>query len=537
MIMLKRFRILKKAVSLMLAAVLFAACCAAAAPSLAANENYPVIYVIGRTWLYKNVSTANPELMTYSTDEALSGIISKAAPYAARAIAFGAWNDYNEKTFNMLMEVYDGFALNENGEVDNDTGILWKWSENKLSKNPANNDLGTYQFEYDARLSPLEIADQLNSYVEAVKRVTGKSKVSFVGRCLGVNIIFAYLYKYQESKKFSGVNAVVLYDSSLLGVNMLDAAMSGNIQINAEALELFMQDTDRFASLSSSISGALRLMQSSYGVSISAGVGQNFYEHIKNQMVLRFFKNTYATAPGFWSMVYEHFDEAKAYIFSEPGDAQKYRNLISKINAFHSNVQERVDTIIYNMKKNGVFVADICKYGFIDYPLYEDAMQISDDTTVVRLQSLGATCSLVNNTLSDSYISSRQAAGKGDYISPDKQIDASTGALPDTTWYIKNLEHNQFPACVNPLLFDICRNRITVRTRAQYPQFMVLEGSESNYSIVPMTAENCDPGNMITDNGDSSSGNKTNLLQGFAKVVRFFSNLFNMILRLFSGKL
>ena len=536
MIMLKRFRILKKAVSLMLAAVLFAACCAAAAPSLAANERYPVIYVVGRTKIYKNANTNHPEQINYSSDQALSDMITNATPLAIRAITLNTWNEYSEKTYDMLMEVYDGFALNEKGEIANGTGILWKWSENKLPKDANGSRLSSYQFEYDARLSPLEIADQLNNYIEAVKRVTGKNKVAIVGRCLGANIVYAYLYKYQESRNFSGVSSVVIYDSSLLGVDVLDICMSGSVSINSDALALFLQDTDRYSDLSESVVSALKLLQTSTGVTISSGVAQNFYEHIKYSLVQRFLKNTYATAPGFWSMVNEHFEAAKSYIFSENGDAQKYRVLISKINAFHTNVQERADVITSNMKKNGVHVAIVCKYGFLAYPLYEDAMQLSDNTTSLRLQSMGATCSQVNGTLGDKYISGRESAGKKAYISPDRQVDASTGILPDTTWYIKNQDHNLFPACVEPLLLKICNERITVKSDEDYPQFMMLEGENPNYRITPMTEENCDPTHMITEDGDSSGSRTGNLIQRLSNVFRFFTNLFAMLVKLLSGR-
>ena len=515
-----------------LLALLLAVCtvfaCGSAAYAAAASNNSPIIYVLGRSNLYNKISTSNPQMLPYSTDAASDALIKEAVPLAARAVLTGDWDTYSNKTYAMLMQMFKGFPLNEDGEVTNDTGVLFTWSEDTISTDVNSNDLYTYQFAYDCRLSPLEIADDLNDYIEAVKRVTGKKKVSLVGRCLGANVLMAYLYKYQERINYRGIESVVLYDSSVNGVDILDAGMSGTIVFEPYALSKFLDGYKKGVTnenLATIMAVGLQMMQSTYGIEMTANFANNFYNNVKYSLIQRFLKSTYGTAPGFWSMVNEHYEEAKAYIFSEPGDAVKYSRLITKIDTYRNKVQLRAPTMIKNMRAAGVHVGIVCKYGYQGYPITEGAYKLTDNTTSLYRQSFGATCSDMDSTLGTAYIEAANAKGKGKYISPDGQVDASTGLLPEYTWYIKNYVHNQFYKVVEPLIFAICRNKIDINSNAAYPQFLILVNTAK---MVPMTKENCDPRNEIHRDGDSSTN--LNFLQRLSNVLQLLLNILNRLL-------
>ena len=100
--------------------------------------------------------------------------------------------------------------------------------------------------------------------------------------------------------------------------------------------------------------------------------------------------------------------------------------------------------------------------------------------------SFGAVASPIDGTLKRSYLKTADMR----YVSPDRQIDASTCLMPDRTWFIKNLEHKDFPECVERLFDFILNEDATVFDSEAFPQYMVYDaGTES---ISPMTAENCD---------------------------------------------
>ena len=62
-----------------------------------------------------------------------------------------------------------------------------------LEKKNENYSTYNYRFWYDWRLSPLVTGVELKNYIDRVLEATGEDKVNIVGRCLGANIIAAYV--------------------------------------------------------------------------------------------------------------------------------------------------------------------------------------------------------------------------------------------------------------------------------------------------------------------------------------------------------
>ena len=147
---------------------------AAAAASVGQKEPVPIIFIIGRTTLYKHLSEPkNRQAVPDSSSDEVTAAVKEALPYVAKAVLLGQWDEYADKAYELLMPFFEDYGLDENGNVCTDTGPTYSWSEENLSRDYASEDPYTYRFEYDCRLSPLEIADDLNDFIEAVKRVTG----------------------------------------------------------------------------------------------------------------------------------------------------------------------------------------------------------------------------------------------------------------------------------------------------------------------------------------------------------------------------
>ena len=515
--------------SVLLSGVLLFSC---AGVTLAAQQGdadpSPVIYVIGRTNIYDDPSSPNRRQLAEASDEEIMEAVKAALPYAAKAVLFGQWDAYSDFTYDLLMKYFGGYCCDKNGEISDQSGPTFTWSENSISTNYRNDNPYTYRFEYDARRSPLEIADDLNEYIEAVKRRTGKDTVSIIGRCLGANIMMAWIQKYQETSDFAGLDSVVFYDSSFLGVEPLDAAMSGTVTFPTYAAGNFLTGVNFTVgneTLDKIIPMTLTMLRDTYGIDITVGFVENFYAHIKDTLIHRFLLSTFGSTPGYWSMVNTHYNEAMNYLFGSESD--KYAGLIEKIEAYRNNVQLRGEELIDEMQAAGVEVAAVCKYGFSAYPLYEGSDRLSDGVSALESQSFGATCSTYTGTLEPAYIEEQTKAGLGAYIAPDKQVDASTGLLADTTWFIKNNEHNSFWNCIHPLLMNICRKEnFTVTSDENWPQYLLLE---DKYTVVPMTEENCDPTNTITHEGSDSGKNF------FSAIRDFFRYLIALMKTLFSS--
>ena len=459
-------------------------------------------------------------------------------PYAAKALLLGGkyWDAYSEYTLPVLMRFFDGYGCDENGVPDPSTGIKkGKWSEESLPSD-YNNAIAVrrYEFYHDPRISPYEAADQLNDYIEAIKRVTGKDKVCILARCMGTNTMLAYLQKYQEPIDYAGVASVLFYTGTSEGIPMLDAAMSGTIRIDKKACGYYLQSLELEEkvdneTLSEVIPYVLDILQNGYGIDLTAELAQYFYDHVKDTLIREFLRETIASTPGYWGMIGPHYEEAKAYIFGE--DAEAYAGLIAKTDAYYENVYLRRYEILSDLQACGVKVSAVCKYGFPSYPIFEGANKVSDGDTPVTNQSFGAVTSDYDSRLSDDYIAERERAGFGDYISPDRQIDASAGFLPDTTWFIKDYPHNTFYYETNELLKNILwRSDFTVRTDAAFPQFLVL--NRKTLHPDPQTTENCDTA-MVNPPEETQSG----IAAFFARLSKLFRSWIALLRTLFGALL
>jgi len=459
---------------------------------------------------------------------------------AAFGISYGTkdWEIYCDTVYTGIKPFYQEYALDKNGNVTNGTHVDFSWSESEIKDIHKSSYAKSFIYKYDCRLDPCEIADDLNDYIEAVKRVTGHSKVSLIGRCLGTNIVFAYLEKYQADKNFSGIESVVLYDSVVEGVDIISQLFCGKIKVDSAATVSYIKDLASSSekindeSLLGLISATVDLIYSTGVTNKVGGFSDDVVSKLYENTIPKLIRDTFATSPGYWSMVSdEYYEQAKGYIFADK--TEEYATLISKIDNYHNTVQLKACDILKAMDASGVKLAIFAKYGFQLRPVVEDCDRIGDNTVSVEYQSFGATASSVNGTLSSEYIATRDAK----YISPDKKIDASTCLLPNRTWFIKNLEHSIFPDSLDELAVLICRAEypITVDSiKTYYPQFMKWTISEG---ITPLTESDFNlHDNTVTYSGSGKTVEieKAGLSLAFYFIKLIFAKMFDGIKKLFS---
>ncbi|MCQ2462597.1 MAG: hypothetical protein MJ177_04235 [Clostridia bacterium] len=141
-------------------------------------------------------------------------------------------------------------------------------------------------------------------------------------------------------------------------------------------------------------------------------------------------------------------------------------------------------------------------------------------------QSFGATAARMGSTLSERYIKLSEKKGTEKYISPDKVVDASTCMYPDTTWIIKDMEHNRYPLCVDILMAKILNydgeGIMTIYTDPDYPQYLIYDNNPNPdlAQITPMTKEN--------------TGSDTVKVPLFKSIRQFFRSLIQYLKKLIS---
>ena len=515
---------IKKLLALVMSLVvvfLAVASVAANAQTVCECAETPIIYVRGRATLLQNKNLpmdneggTNTELPYIDSDK-LMEYAKEVVPIYAKGYVTDDFEPFRKRITEIFAEVYDDYALDKNGEIDNESGIHvsidWrntniydhhKSAGQATTPQEARNQVYQYFFQYDCRLDPCDTADELYAYVQKVKEVTGHSNVKFIARCLGTNILAAYFAEYG----WEDVEDVLLYDPIMNGTAITNSLFNGELVFDPDAVDYFANQALDDTTLFTFLKQVITMANKTYSLDLTMDYFNMTAPKVAKLVVPDVMRVSYATTPGYWSMVSpDRYESARDYIFA--GVEDEWAGLITKLDNYHYNVAVKIDDMFKQMKADGVGVYNISKYGYQLYPIMEDAGYQSDLIVTVQQQAPGTTAAPVGHKLSDEYIANAKANGTDKYISGDKIIDASTGFFPDTTWYIKNLDHNNFPWVVDELMYTILRydlfnngEKMTIDSVEKFPQFLVYEGEENKGdSITPITEE--EPGYSIEQPG------------------------------------
>ena len=449
-------------------------------------------------------------------------------PFLLQGMLHDDWEPYYENLQKEIAELTEGLQLDENGNVVNGSGISPQRAATNLynttheNKNgPYNSD--SYHFWYDWRKDPLESADELHTYLEKVRAMTGKQEVSLLGRCLGNNVIAAYIYKYG----LDGIAGVGIDGTVSYGAEFISESISGKFHVDGKAIERLLNDSNSLGRmhLDPFILATLNLAEESGLIDTVVGVTkEKLYSKVVEGVTSALSLATFFTMPCYWACVKPaDFEDAKNYVFGPEGSEkrQQYAGLIAKIDNYHYNVRANMDSILRSIPENGKKIAVISKYGFQIVPICQSSACVSDQYASVASSSFGATTSDIFTRLDEDYINTRIAEGKGKYISPDKMIDASTCLFPDYTWFTKNISHSVWTWTENALLYTvITADRQYTVDDLVTTQFMV---QDENGNIVPMTADNCDTERWEVKE-ENNSGN-----EHVHRVLRFLASFITWI--------
>lgn len=531
---------MKKLISLLLVSVMLFAF---AAPAFAASEtqaDYPTIYIRGAkaTTIYNADGT--PAVRPDSTD-IMAYIEAEAGPVLedfAKAVVTGEYSEWIDSISALIGYLYEEWTINGDGESAN--GAYTKADElnTVVAKKTSNFGATDYIFEYDWRLNIMETADKLDEYVERVLEVTGAEKVNIFARCLGSQPALAYLYESYNGEyghDFRVAN-VVLDTPSASGYITLGALFSNSIELSSDSIDKFVSyylanqglfensEMNSMAAVFVSIFNQLKVL--GFGTDIIAKVINDCGDELISKLALA----CYGGYPGYYSMVSDkYYDKAIATVFYTDELRAEYAGFIADTEDFHyalNDVNEETgltgtEQLLLDLKEMGVNTAIFAKYGSMQIPLFEGCEITGDMRGTATELSLGATATDIDEKFSDEYLSAAEANGTAKYISPDKQVDASTCLFPDTTWFIKNIAHDNFPGSVNAIALEFLRSNGTKtvwNTDSDYTQYM-------DYSTGTLTE-------LIVENADKEdetwAGNWMQILKNFIKtIVDFFKNLFS----------
>lgn len=485
---------MKKIIAFMLSfALLITSVCCVAPLSSAAQEgiDVPLIYIEGQgASLYRNYGT--PEQEQIYPIQVPEGYIEEKVdqyfPVFAEAFFTQKWDDFCVALHDSLVPLFEDVRLDNNGEPSDGSTVGWRWSEATLTDKKVNGkyQIDDYVFKYDWRLDPWETADELHAYIEAVRKVTGEEDVALIGRCLGACIAAAYMTKYDGEY----VKECIFYASASHGAAMASKMFAGELYLEADGIERYVYDIQLFEEdyLEQLLESLVTMLNETYGLDIACWAVNNVYEDIVYDVMPPIMSETFATYPGYWSMVTEgDFEKAKDVCFYQMED--EYAGLIAKIDNYHVNTRLKMDEKYIELSNEGVEFSNVAKYGLQIIPVSNENDSVSDGTCEISQSSMGATAAGVESVFDDEYIENAKNNGTFKYISPDGQIDASTCLFPESTWFIKGLKHDHFPDYIENIFTEIINNDgYTVFDNPEYPQYLVYE--KDTDIVVPMIEKN-----------------------------------------------
>ena len=349
----------------------------------------------------------------------------------------------------------------------------------------------TYVFTYDWRLDPIKNAATLSDYIENVKDETGADKVSIISEGYGSTIAITYLATNEDTAADS-IHNFVTVSSAYLGTSLVGDYFAGN---NVNEFTNIVSFTSAYIRYTNDISNnpmtAFVTWLLNYIMNNEWELQKFCFEIEKILSVVNYtvdasgITSEIAKMPGVWAMVpVSDYEDAVENIFGENTDTELYET----INAFKA-YQYDYEGMLQYLKDEGINISVVAAWDLQIMPLGKNFNVQSDGIIDTAYSSFGATCIDLNDVGEATKTTQMYEDGHKhvsttyDMLTPwyayggiCKYIDASTCALPENTWFIKNMKHGTFNWESNSIEFLVwlitAETERTVWQDAAYKQFM-----------------------------------------------------------------
>ncbi|NMP37964.1 MAG: hypothetical protein GX051_07595 [Clostridiales bacterium] len=470
----------------------------AAAPVSCENDlasierDVPVITVNGfGTSIYKGLSTPSEdddEQIWAPSAEVIAKSVAVYGPQLAVWIATENYDAAAAVLSQALLPIFQQAACDENGVPNPDTGIK---TVNDYEAKEAYGFENRYSFSYDWRLDMHTISAQLDEYIKDIMEITGSDRVVITAMSMGNCVLTTYLYEdYYTDPDYDGtVEAAMFIAGAMNGVACCGDAFSGNISIDTTSLLRFMSEKMMGSAILQAVYYALESMYAVGVLEPVANYANKLTDALIDQLMDDGFLKTLATMPGFYALMSpQEYDACRAAIFDTPEKLEHYAGLIAKNDYYHDSVQDNNVAVIRSMLSDGIRVGIFAEYGYTMAPVTSDNERLSDSVITTAAESFGATCAEVDDVLGDGYVQAVECPSGFNHISCDRQIDASTCAFPDITWFGKYMNHTDSRQLLKNLVDLVLYGdkQIDVGTYTEFPQFL----ASVDGSLIPLEDAN-----------------------------------------------
>ncbi len=501
----------KRYISLLLAVVMLSLTFVSSAAATQEYDHYPKIYVngVGSRAVYMADDQEKKPVFFPVNGEAMMENLKNFGEYISDGVKNGEYNLAYSVAYNLMWETCGGSALDKDGITPLFNSTI----------DPCELDYGgegVYNFNYDSRLDPVDLAHQLYDYIALVREDSGCEKYELVASSYGTAVLAACLKEHPDVLDYA--DSVVFCVPTIGGMEFVGELFSGNISTDSVLLEDYLSNMLG----SEEMSLFLSILQQS---GIFNLLVEYAAEPLAKAALLRAAKDIvrdiFATFPSMWSFVTDdYFYQTLEYLYGEnyADPDHEYAGLISKVTYYHEEVMMKMDEVFSMLDEREIHTALLVKYDKPIIPLTAKSNVMSDGLVTLEGASFGGFSSRYGERLEEGY--EQKLHTEYDMLSPDGCIDASTGAYPFTTWYIKNLDHGTRTDSYYKLMNTVAYENLDVYTDESYPQFLVI--AEDGETIIPL--EKTEPEQELSFLGKCG-----------ALIKLIFENIVNKIKGIFDG--
>ena len=485
-------KLIKKSLCVLLVALLLMSVCIPAFAASGINKT-PIIFISGinSSSLYLNKGTANEKRAWMPTVDDWQKPIDFLKGLTKLEDNGYNYDSYMREVFVPFLQVHmEDLRCNGNGDSIQNIQIDYtnqSYAENEIARQKggivfdeqelAADTIGAdrvFRFTYDFRISVIDAAKTLLTLVEHVKAVTGSEKVRLFAVSMGGSVLTAYLNMFEHDD----LDTVLSLFSAVNGTDFPANIFSGKLNLTRDTM-----------------AGCLKYLVDVVPAALIASLESTINEvnTLWSGERLTYFYNSWIKPYiGKWAGIYnmipaDRLDECIDFMLDKQQDA----GLIQKLKTFQ-RYQRNINDILKQCDKDGVKVYMISSYNIPGLPFEGNDGQ-GDIIIDTKYASAGATvASFTEKTLGDDY-TQKVDDGK-ERVSCDKIVDASTCALPDSTWIIKNMLHCQIikktkdgKADQSGIFYKwliSSKEKLTVESDEKYPQF--LDYTNSKGELVPL---------------------------------------------------
>ena len=411
--------------------------------------------------IYADPADPDSEKIWPPTTDAILNAVRQSVPALTKFFLSKNWDALGKA----LVPIFDGLlgkaCCGAEGTVTNSSGIRFSYPD-KADVKPD----GTYSFDYDWRLDPMEIAGQLDAFVRYITENAGVEKVRIRCHSLGGVIVLSYLTLYGNDK----VDGVAFNSTALYGETYNGELMTGKMRLDADALSEFMRGNFSDTACPVLLAGIFDILNDSGVLKLACKCGNYAMDQLLDVAAQEILIPMFGNWLPIWAMVPdEYIADAEKYVFDTVWAGQDHSAIRAKVTAYNETVRKNREKTLRDLNENAKLVV-LSRYGFSTIPIVPSWNVLSDGNIDTKNTSFGALTAGYGKMLS-----AEQLVGKdAKYISPEKNIDASCCLFPEQTWFIENCKHGYTPGAVDDMIDTLLAydGQATVDTFPEYPRFV-----------------------------------------------------------------